>query len=169
LHCLGWSMLCHFHPACGLWSRHPSRGGHLQCPRSPQPSDAEDAFLHSDYDRAVALYQAQLQQKPNDTTLTVGLVEVLLKQQKVTEADHLVHEALAQNPQSGELMGALAEVQYRAGTPWLNTCVEQKSEYGSGRIYRYHRTGPDDHQHRLPRWAYEVRLRRAKRGYRLPQ
>ena len=84
-----------------------------------KPSEAEDAFLHSDYDRAVALYQAQLQQKPNDPTLTMGLVEVLLKQQKVTEADHVVHEALAQNPQSGVLMGALAEVQYRAGTPWL--------------------------------------------------
>lgn len=27
-----------------------------------KPSDAEDAFLHSDYDRAVVLYQAQLQQ-----------------------------------------------------------------------------------------------------------
>jgi tetratricopeptide repeat protein len=45
-----------------------------------KPSDAEDAFLHSDYDRAVALYQAQLQQKPNDPTLTAGLVEVFLKQ-----------------------------------------------------------------------------------------
>jgi predicted aspartyl protease len=84
-----------------------------------KPSDAEDAFLHSDYDRAVVLYQAQLQQKPNDPTLTAGLVEVLLRQQKVTEADDLVHKALTQNPQSGVLMGALAEVQYRAGTPWL--------------------------------------------------
>jgi predicted aspartyl protease len=84
-----------------------------------KPSDAEDAFLHSDYDRAVALYQAQLQQKPNDPTLTAGLVEVLLKQQKVTEGDDLVHKALTQNPQSAVLMGALAEVQYRAGTPWL--------------------------------------------------
>ena len=38
------------------------------------PSDAEDAFLHSDYDRAVVLYQAQLQQKPaNDPALTAGL------------------------------------------------------------------------------------------------
>jgi predicted aspartyl protease len=84
-----------------------------------KPSDAEDAFLHSDYDRAVVLYQAQLQQKPNDPTLTAGLVEVLLRQQKVTEADALVHKALTQNPQSGVLTGALAEVQYRAGTPWL--------------------------------------------------
>jgi predicted aspartyl protease len=84
-----------------------------------KPSDAEDAFLHGDYDRAVVLYQAQLQQKPNDPTLIAGLVEVLLRQQKVTEADELVHKALAQNPQSGVLMGALGEVQYRAGTPWL--------------------------------------------------
>jgi predicted aspartyl protease len=84
-----------------------------------KPSDAEDAFLHSDYDRAAVLYQAQLQQKPNDAALTAGLVEVLLKQQKMTEADDLVHKALAENPQSGVLMGALAEVQYRAGTPWL--------------------------------------------------
>jgi predicted aspartyl protease/Flp pilus assembly protein TadD len=84
-----------------------------------KPSEAEDAFLHSDYDRAASLYQAQLQQKPNDPTLTAGLVEVLLKQQKITEADDLVHKALAQNPQSGVLMGALGEVQYRAGTPWL--------------------------------------------------
>ena len=83
------------------------------------PSEAEDAFLHSDYDRAVTLYQAQLQQKPNDPVLTAGLVEVLLKQQKVTEAEALVQKALAQNPQSPVLMTALGEVQYRAGTPWL--------------------------------------------------
>jgi predicted aspartyl protease/Flp pilus assembly protein TadD len=84
-----------------------------------KPSEAEDAFLHSDYDRAVALYQAQLQQKPNDPTLTAGLVEVLLRQQKLTEAEDLVQKAIAQNPQSAVLMEALGEVQYRAGTPWL--------------------------------------------------
>jgi predicted aspartyl protease len=97
----------------------PAPGANCNVIGAHKPSEAEDAFLHSDYDRAVALYQAQLQQKPNDPTLTAGLAEVLLKQQKVTEADHLVHEALAQNPQSAVLMGALAEVQYRAGTPWL--------------------------------------------------
>jgi predicted aspartyl protease len=84
-----------------------------------KPSEAEDAFLHSDYDHAVVLYQTQLQQKPNDPTLTAGLVEVLLKQQEISDADDLVHKALTQNPQSGVLMGALGEVQYRAGTPWL--------------------------------------------------
>ena len=83
------------------------------------PSDAEDAFLHSDYDRAVVLYQAQLQQKPNDPTLIAGLAEVLLRQQKVAEAEDLVQKALAQVPQSAVLMVALGEVQYRAGTPWL--------------------------------------------------
>jgi predicted aspartyl protease len=83
------------------------------------PSEPEDAFLHSDYDRAATLYQALLQQKPNDPVLTAGLVEVLLRQQKVTEADALVQKALTQNPQSPVLMTALGEVQYRAGTPWL--------------------------------------------------
>jgi predicted aspartyl protease len=83
------------------------------------PSDAEEAFLHSEYDRAVVLYQAQLQQKPNDPALTAGLAEVLLRQQKVTEAEDIVQRALAQTPQSAVLMGALGEVQFRAGTPWL--------------------------------------------------
>jgi predicted aspartyl protease len=46
-------------------------------------------------------------------------VEVLLPQQKVTEADALVQKALTQNPQSAVLMTALGEVQYRAGRPWL--------------------------------------------------
>jgi predicted aspartyl protease/Flp pilus assembly protein TadD len=84
-----------------------------------QPSDAEAAFLRSDYDQAVVLYQAQLEQKPNDPTLTAGLAEVFLRQQKVAEADDLVEKALKQNPQSAILMTALGEVQYRTGTPWL--------------------------------------------------
>src|SRR5580698_1233658 len=63
------------------------------------PSEPEDAFLHSDYDRAATLYQAQLQQKPNDPVMTAGLVEVLLHQQKVTESDTTVQKALLQNPQ----------------------------------------------------------------------
>ena len=92
-----------------------------------RPSDAEDAFLHSDYDRAVVLYQAELQQKPGDTALTAGLAEVLLKQQKVTEAEDLVQKALAQNPKSAVLMVALGEAQYRAGTPWLALATAEAS------------------------------------------
>jgi predicted aspartyl protease len=83
------------------------------------PSEADQAFLHSDYDRAATLYEAQLQQKPNDPALTMSLAHVLLRQQKVKEADEVVQKALAQNPKSAILLTALGEAQYREGTPWL--------------------------------------------------
>jgi predicted aspartyl protease len=83
------------------------------------PSEADQAFLHSDYDRAVTLYQAQLQQKPGDPALTAGLVQVFLRQQKLKEADEVVKRALTEDPKSAILMTALGEVQYREGTPWI--------------------------------------------------
>jgi predicted aspartyl protease/Tfp pilus assembly protein PilF len=83
------------------------------------PSDADEAFLHSDYDRAVTLYQAQLLQKPDDPDLTVRLAQVFLRQQKVKEAEDVVQKGLAQNPKSAVLLTALGAVQYREGTPWL--------------------------------------------------
>jgi predicted aspartyl protease len=83
------------------------------------PSAADEAFLHSDYDHALALYQAQLQQKHDDPDLTVRLAQTFLKQQKVAEADDVVRKALALNPRSVILMTALGELQYREGTPWL--------------------------------------------------
>jgi predicted aspartyl protease len=83
------------------------------------PSEAEQAFLHSDYDHAVSLYQAQLAQKPGDPALIAGLAQVFLRQQKVKEADEIVQKALAQNPQSAILLTSLGEIQYREGTPWL--------------------------------------------------
>jgi predicted aspartyl protease len=83
------------------------------------PSGADQAFQRSDYDHAVTLYQTELEKKPNDPVLTAGLVQVLLKQQKVKEADDVVQMAFAQNPQSAVLLTALGEVQYREGTPWL--------------------------------------------------
>jgi predicted aspartyl protease/Tfp pilus assembly protein PilF len=83
------------------------------------PSDADEAFLHSDYDRAATLYQEQLQQKPDDSDLTVRLAQVFLRQQKVKEAEDVVQKALAQNPKSAALLTALGDVQYREGTPWL--------------------------------------------------
>ncbi len=63
------------------------------------PSEADQAFLHGDYDRAVTLYQAQLQQKPNDPALTAGLVQVFLRQQKLKEADEAVKRALTEDPE----------------------------------------------------------------------
>jgi predicted aspartyl protease/tetratricopeptide (TPR) repeat protein len=83
------------------------------------PSEADVAFFHSDYDRAVTLYQAQLAQKPGDPALIASLAQVFLRQQKVKEADDIVQKALAQNPQSAILLTSLGEIQYREGTPWL--------------------------------------------------
>ena len=82
-------------------------------------SEAENAFLHSDYDRAATFYQTELQQKPNDPALTMSLAQVFLRQQKVKEADETIETALAQNPKSAILLTARGDVQYREGTPWL--------------------------------------------------
>ncbi len=90
------------------------------------PSEAEQAFLHGDYDHAVTLYQAQLQQTPNDAALTAGLSQVFLRQQKVKEAGDLVRAALTQNQKSIILLTTFGEVQYREGTPWLaGTTVDE--------------------------------------------
>jgi predicted aspartyl protease len=83
------------------------------------PSPAEQAFLHGDFDQAASLYQATLLGSPNDVPATVGLVQTLLKQQKIQEADDLIQKALATNPKSGPLVTALGEVQYREGKPWI--------------------------------------------------
>lgn len=83
------------------------------------PSEADKAFLKSDYDRAVTLYQAQLTQKPGDPALIASLAQVFLRQQKVKEADDIVQKALTQNPQSAILLTSLGEIQYREGMPWL--------------------------------------------------
>jgi predicted aspartyl protease len=83
------------------------------------PSEADVAFFHSDYDRAVTLYQAQLGQKPGDPALIASLAQVFLRQQKVKEADDIIQKALIQNPQSAILLTSLGEIQYREGTPWL--------------------------------------------------
>jgi hypothetical protein len=82
-------------------------------------SPAEDAYLHGDLDHAVSLYQEQLAKTPNDPALTAGLVQVLLRQQKVQDADDLVQKALVAQPQSAILKTTLGEVQYRQGTLWL--------------------------------------------------
>jgi predicted aspartyl protease len=83
------------------------------------PSEAESAFLHSDYDRAVTLYRSQLQTNPDDPTLTAGLALVLLRQQKMAEAEDIVQKALSDNPNSAILLTSLGEVHYREGVPWL--------------------------------------------------
>src|ERR1700721_3830650 len=83
------------------------------------PPPAESAYLHGDFEHAATLFQEQLQQNPNDPALTVGLSKALLSQQKIKEADDLLHKVLAIHPDSVALQTALGELQYREGTPWL--------------------------------------------------
>jgi predicted aspartyl protease/Flp pilus assembly protein TadD len=82
------------------------------------PTDAQQAFLHSDYEKAVELYQAQLAKNPNDTDSVSGLALVLLREQKVKEAADLVQKALATAPQAVNLVTTMGEIQYRQGLPW---------------------------------------------------
>ena len=84
------------------------------------PSEADNAFLRGDFDRAATLYRGELEKTPNDAALTSSLTRVLLRQQKVKEAEDVVQKALVQSPKSVILMTSLGEVQYREGTPWLS-------------------------------------------------
>jgi predicted aspartyl protease len=86
-------------------------------------SEADRAYLRSDYDRAASLYQKQLEQKPSDPELISRLVRVLLLQEKVTEADALVQNALSKDPKAVPLLVALGEIQFRQGTPWFTAAT----------------------------------------------
>lgn len=97
------------------------KGGHETTP-------AERAFLEHDYETAAKLYQDQLTQKPNDPELVYGLTRVLLRQQKVSEAEEVVQKATTANPESALVLTALGEVQYRAGTPWLAAETAKKAQ-----------------------------------------
>ena len=99
----------------------PRRARPVSCPvLAPRPiSEAQAAFLQSDYGRAAGLYSQALRQNPNDPELVAGSLEVLLKQQRIPEADDLISKAIGSNPQSVILQTALGLVQYREGKPWL--------------------------------------------------
>ena len=91
------------------------------------PTEAEQAYLKGQYGQAASLYQAQLQQRPDDVNLIAGMAEVLLRQQKVTDAAVLVQKALDQNSSSAVLFTSLGDVQYRQGTPWLASASADKA------------------------------------------
>jgi predicted aspartyl protease len=82
-------------------------------------SEADMAYFHGKYDQAATLYRQQFQKDPTDPGLTVDLARVLLRQQKLKEATQLVQAAIAIKPNSVPLLTALAQAQYREGTPWL--------------------------------------------------
>jgi len=83
-----------------------------------EPSPAENAYLHSNYEQAVTLYNELLAKRPNSPEITAALSNVLLRQQKFSEANDLVVKAMDANPQSAVLLAAAGFVQLRAGTPW---------------------------------------------------
>jgi tetratricopeptide (TPR) repeat protein len=83
-----------------------------------QPSAAEKAFLAGDYQQAETLYRQSLAASHNNPALVADLTRVLLRDEKVSDAAALITPAAA-NTKSAPLLTALAEVQYRQGTPWL--------------------------------------------------
>jgi len=93
----------------------------VSCPvlSSHPASEAQQAFLHADYEHAATLYTQTLAEHPNDPQLTAGLTDVLLSQQKPKDAEALLEKAISANPDSVILQTALGLVQYRNGTPWL--------------------------------------------------
>jgi predicted aspartyl protease len=105
------------------WAVPASYGLHCDIVAAHTPSDAESAYLHADYEKAASLYQAQLQQHPNDPEAVVGLVRVLLRQQKVESAVDVAKKGLSSDPKSAPMMVALAEAEYRAGAPWQSAAL----------------------------------------------
>lgn len=98
----------------------PCFAGTVSCPviREPQPDAAEKALIDGNLDKAVDLYKAEIARNAASPAATAGLVEALLRQQKVDEAAEAVRSALAKQPQNGALISARGEVEYRQGLPW---------------------------------------------------
>ena len=81
-------------------------------------SDADKAYLASDYKKAEDLYRAQLASSPGDPASTQGLVHTLLRDEKIPEAADVVQAALAAAPTSAAFIELRGEVEYRQGEPW---------------------------------------------------
>jgi len=93
----------------------------VNCPvaKHNPPTDADKALLAADYSKAESLYSAALTAHPGDVDATVGLVETLLREQKVLDAEEAVHAALEANPNSASFLTLRGEVELRQGEPWL--------------------------------------------------
>lgn len=93
----------------------------VSCPvvKHNPPSDADKALLAADYVKAESLYRAALTAHPGDVDATVGLVDTLLRNQKVLDADEAVKSALDATPNSAALLTLRGEVEFRQGKPWV--------------------------------------------------
>jgi predicted aspartyl protease len=83
------------------------------------PTDADQALLTANFAKAEGLYRTALTAHPGDPDLVEGLVQSILRQQKIQEAADTVKAALAASPNSAPLMTLRGEVEYRQGFPWL--------------------------------------------------
>ncbi len=82
------------------------------------PTEADKAFLAADFAKAESLYTAALSAHPGDIDATVGLVRVLLREQKVIDAEEAVHTALEVSPNTAAFLTLRGEVELRQGEPW---------------------------------------------------
>jgi hypothetical protein len=82
------------------------------------PTEADKAFLAADYAKAEMLYKAGLDTHPGDVDATVGLVHVLLREQKVIDAEEAVRTAMEASANSASFLTLRGEVELRQGEPW---------------------------------------------------
>lgn len=92
----------------------------VSCPvvKHNAPSDAGKALLAADYAKAEGLYRAIVAAHPGDVDAAVGLVDTLLREQKVLDADEAAKSALAATPNSAAMLTLRGEVLFRQGQPW---------------------------------------------------
>jgi hypothetical protein len=89
----------------------------LKCHVVPphEPSPAEKAYFSGNAREAETLYREALAKSPHNPALAAALVRVLLREQKITDADSTITAELASAPNSAPLLTASAEVEYREG------------------------------------------------------
>ncbi len=91
-------------------------------------TEAEMAYFHGDYDRAANLFGQQLHKTPQDPQVIAGLAQVLRQQQKLKESEALLRTGIAAMPDSVILLTALAQTQYREGSPSLAAATADTAE-----------------------------------------
>lgn len=84
-------------------------------------SPAEKAYRDGYYPQAAQLYAQALGERPQDADVGAKLVESLLHEDKLAEAEEHLSVAVAANPNSAAVLTAQAEVQLREGAPWQAT------------------------------------------------
>lgn len=89
------------------------------CPAVPahDPSPAETAYTNADFGSAESLYMQALAQHPQDAGLSAALVNVLLQEGKLSQAETQANSLVDANPNSASALTAMAEVELRDGQP----------------------------------------------------